>query len=581
MYTATGELLILLRLRLRLMFRPKANAKRPSRFQGKRMLLQIVVVLGIGIALAFGLGNLLGDVVDGPTGRLLLPPMLAWISTSSALLLFLASVPVILAAFTYNSDLKLLLLTPLSPRLVLGEKFIWLAANVAVPSLVVGMVVLLSIARAISLPLGYDLTAIPVLLLLPIVPFSLAMLLTVLTLRWVPPARARTVTSILSALLGISAYLATRALDSRSSTSGPQSLQSLFTGSAHTWWTALPTSWPGRALAAASENDYGAALLYLLGAALIAVIFAGLAVLASAHVLATGWATYQEVGRKSAAKSRSVAPAMVDPNRSAGAPPVIRIHPEVTVGDLAHILARDAYGAGRRGPVWITLIGKEWRTFRRDPQVWARFLYPLFIMGFGVYQGVAQSTAHHTGSAISVISAGLLTYVLILLLALPIVNREGRSLYLLAMAPVSAREVIAAKWLFCATPVLVIVEAILIVDAFALHIDAGEALLIASAFAGLIVALTGANILISLIWPRLDWDNPSRQVSGAARIAGLLIGMALSGAVYALVIFTLVWRSSRPLESTLCAIGIYAIVIAVAIAAAILTPRRLEMLLRS
>jgi Putative ATP-binding cassette len=579
------ELLILLRLRFRLMTRPKASAKRQAGFQGSRMVLQIVLVLGVGIALAFGLGNLLGDVVDGPSGRLLLPPMLAWISSSSALLLFLASVPVILAALTYNSDLRLLLLTPLSPRLVLGEKFIWLAANVAVPLLVVGMVVLLSIARAISLPVGYDLVAIPVLVVLPILPFSLAMLLTVLTLRWVPPARARTITSILSALLGIGAYLGTRALDSRSSGGGAQGLQSLFTGSAHTWWTALPTSWPGRALAAASENDYRTALLYLIGAALIAAAVATSAVLASAYVLATGWATYQEVGRKSAATSRRSSPraanqadALAD---TGGARPARRIHPEIAAGDLAGILSREVYGNSERDPIWLMLLSKEWRSFRRDPQVWARFLYPLFIMGFGVYQGVAQSTAHHTGSVISVISAGLLTYVLILLLALPIVNREGRSLYLLGMAPVSARQIIAAKWIFCAAPVLAIVESILIVDAIVLKIDLGEALLIGSAFAGLVIALTGGTILISLIWPRLDWDNPSRQVSGAARVGGLLAGIALSGVVYALVVLALIWRTSRPLDSTLCAIGIYLLVTVVAVVAAIMTPRRLEALLRT
>ena len=87
----------------------------------------------------------------------------------------------------------------------------------------------------------------------------------------------------------------------------------------------------------------------------------------------------------------------------------------------------------------VDVIGKDWRALRRDPQVWARLLYPLFVAGFGLYQASAQrGTAAHTiagGPALSamdhltvVLSASLLSYVLLLVLALPLVNRDGRAL---------------------------------------------------------------------------------------------------------------------------------------------------------
>ena len=64
-------------------------------------------------------------------------------------------------ALHLHSDLKLLLLTPLSPRLILGEKVSVSVESVALPLLAVGLVVLVSVwGRALGLGLGYDLVAV-------------------------------------------------------------------------------------------------------------------------------------------------------------------------------------------------------------------------------------------------------------------------------------------------------------------------------------------------------------------------------------------------------------------------------------
>ena len=300
------SVLILLRLRLLLLARPRASTRSRGRAgNGRgRLLLRVGVIAVVALGLAVSLGNLLGGVVDGPAGRLLLVPAFAWLSSTASLLLFLASVPVALAAFTYNSDLKLLLLAPLSPRVVLGEKVLALLGSVALPLLTVGLVIVLLIGRALGLGLGYDLAAVVALVLLPAAPLALAVLLTVAVLRWVPPARARTITAVLGALFGIAIYLGSRLLSGNAARSSLSSLQAALHGSNRAWWSTLPTTWPGRALAAAGLGQAGTALAYLAATAVLAALLLGLAIALAAHLFATGWATYQEVGRRRVAPGR-------------------------------------------------------------------------------------------------------------------------------------------------------------------------------------------------------------------------------------------------------------------------------------
>ena len=66
--------------------------------------------------------------------------------------------------------LVLLLLTPLSPRLILGEKFCSVLGGLGLPLLVVGLLILVGVGQALGLGVGYDLAALAALLLLPVAP---------------------------------------------------------------------------------------------------------------------------------------------------------------------------------------------------------------------------------------------------------------------------------------------------------------------------------------------------------------------------------------------------------------------------
>jgi ABC-2 type transport system permease protein len=224
----------------------------------------------------------------------------------------------------------------------------------------------------------------------------------------------------------------------------------------------------------------------------------------------------------------------------------------------------------------------------RDPSLWARLLYPLAAVIFGFYrtftQTIPSSNLADGGSSLTGVgwlfgTLAFMTYIVVAALSLPVINREGRALYLLALSPLSARDILLAKWTFCVLPILALVEGALVVSSLILQLPVGAALLAALTLAALVVALSGAELLLSLFWPRLDWDNPRQQVSGTASIAGLLGGLVLVAATGALYILTLAWFSDQPLAALATGLGIFALSGLVIATVAVLAPRRLDGLL--
>lgn len=616
------EVVTLLRLRWRLLRRSGIRGG-PARNRGGSfivgglvagaLLLQfsILIVRSLTVLLSRGLGD--------SGGRAALTTALAGLSVSLNLFLFLLALPATLALLTYSSDLKLLLLTPLRPSLALGEKFAAVYAGLVGLVLALGLPIVIGIGSAAGVGVLYYPAALLVLLLLPALPVALALLLTVAVLRWAPPARARAITAVLGALLSGGIYVGTQLLANRSAYQQPDGPPRLLTGVGGGPWSLLPVAWPGRALGLLIAGDGGAAAAYLGAAVLCGGLLAVLAVVLSARLFASGWATYQDVGRRTrrpapaASTARPRAPAIARDSRgdlSAGAgsvgppgpgagPLPGRLRQGMTaLPGLAASPVVSATGAGQatdrpgmrriRGPAWWPLVGKEWRILRRDPRVWARLLYALVVIGFLFWQNLSRASLGSESPGALPVSLGSLGFfgLLCFLLWLPLttlalsaVNREGRSLFLLALAPVSARDILLAKWVFAATPSLVLAEALLLAGAVVLRLGPGQVALGACALASIGVAMAGALLLVSLIWPRLDWDNPRRQVSMQASLAGSFGGLAYMAASGGLLVLTLFLAAPHPLLALACGAALFALTGLTSVLVLFVAPRRLQALL--
>jgi biotin transporter BioY len=86
-------------------------------------------------------------------------------------------------------------------------------------------------------------------------------------------------------------------------------------------------------------------------------------------------------------------------------------------------------------------------------------------------------------------------------------------------------------------------------------------------------------LLISLVWPRLDWDNPRRQTSGTASLVGAACGLILAGATCFLLVLTFIWSDSNAAGAWASGAGIFILSGLVIAVAAALAPRRLNALL--
>jgi hypothetical protein len=238
--------------------------------------------------------------------------------------------------------------------------------------------------------------------------------------------------------------------------------------------------------------------------------------------------------------------------------------------------------------VWWPLFRKEWLVLRRDPQILGQLSLPFVVAVFSIQRIFLNGTPRTSIGGYSASTEGWFfgtlafsSLFLLSFLALSIVNREGRSLQLLSLAPLTALDILLGKWTFCALPTLVVEELLLVGGAFRLHLSPYKTLFGAVSLAALIIALAGALISISLLWPRLHPDSARQPVSFTGCLAGSLTGGLLAGTVALSLVLTFTLGSSVPALSVLTVAGAVVLPGTVAGIVASVAPRILRSLLVS
>jgi len=545
MSTALADLRVLLRVRAILLMRrgtrrysSRAKAAAPVRF-GLTVAAAVIVIATI-IGPLSGLLTLSNSMPASTLER-----TLSTGSSASWLVIFFYALVSMVALLTYRSDLNLLLLTPVSPRLALAEKILSLALGF-VPLLLLALPVLLGFGHEFHAGWSFGLVALLVLGLLPVAPASLAMLLVVPVLRLLPPARGKTIVTILGTILGGALFVGQQLLIG--SHAGPS--RNVVAPSLPAW---LPTTWPGRTLSASALHHTQDVFVFGAGMVLITTVLFVLAVETSARAFTTGSATYREVARRS--------------TRSA-------TRTRRSWGDVDH---------GRR-PRWWPLVHREWLMLRRDAQRLAALLYPLIVVGFYLYRLVSLRSEGGTFTLVMQDSlyglAAFAAIVLIGALAPTLVNREGRSLYLLAMAPLTPLDIVVAKWMVCLIPSIPLVQALYAGSAAYLGETAVQIIVSAPILAALTASLAALALAVNLVWPKLGATEPRKQASGTASIVGFIA----EAVVCVIVVGLLALTFSAPIPTWARVVtAATALAIAVALMAASLSlgARRLSAILQS
>jgi len=450
------------------------------------------------------------------------------------LTLFLASVPVIIVSIAFFAilgtsfalllqalylagDMEFLLSAPVPIRAVFLAKLLEaILPNFALVSLF-SLPVLYGLGVAGRYNLLYYPLVVLVLVAMALAAAGLASLLVMSIVRLVP---ARRVAEVLGLIVGVFSLLCSQSNLLFNSAQGSSEISSAQASQALNLLTRLntpwsPLAWAGRGLLDMGEGRWLTGLGFLaltLGG--VGVIFA-LALRTAERLYYTGWARVQ-VG----ARRKKVA----RPSR----PVVERSAPLVAV--VEHIVP-----AAVRG-----LIGKDLLVIRRDLRSMSQLISPLIlgvIYAVLLIRGGGQAPAGRGEAPLWFMQAmqNVLVYgnvaislfvgwMLLSRLAMMGFSQEGKNYWLLKSAPLSANQLLSAKFLVAYLPTLLLGGGLLLVISLLQRAGLGALLfglaVVALCFAG----AAGINLAFGVVGVNLAWEDPRQMTRGTTGCLGMLAG---------------------------------------------------------
>jgi hypothetical protein len=451
-------------------------------------------VLAPAVSLGSSMASLGGDAATG---------VLTIGFTSLGMVMLVVGLSSVMVSFFASRDLLLLAGAPI--RLVdiyLARLLIAARASVLVAALL--FAALIGYGASSGAGIAYWIAAPVMVVCVVLAATALQVAVLSLIIRVVPVSRARTMVSVIAALVGSAFWLGWLLLRSQQAVSGVDgSLAQTAAGAAGVGdrlvW--LPTAWPARALAAFAGNDVTApfwALPTLL--ATFALVMLGHAVFVQAF--RRGLSALGEVPRRTAAADRA--------RRVAGNTP-------------------QAWIAPRRSPL-AALVRKEWTVMRRDSRRVAALL-PLCVIA-AVYPliGPGASTARDGAEFWSAVLRGgslslMLPFFFTQMLAAPAVALEGRGFLLMRLAPLDIATLLRAKIVAVAVPM----TAATCVACTVLGVSRGGGALQVAVllFIGVWLALGATIIGVSggAIGARFDAEDPRRAVSTGAALGSTVASL--------------------------------------------------------
>ncbi|MGD0094771.1 MAG: hypothetical protein ABSE73_33080, partial [Planctomycetota bacterium] len=193
----------------------------------------------------------------------------------------------------------------------------------------------------------------------------------------------------------------------------------------------------------------------------------------------------------------------------------------------------------RRFPAIMVLIVKDLKTFLRDPAQWSQVL--IFFGILTLYIGNLRNFRYPLEQAfyrnlISFLNLGATCMTLATLTSrfvFPLVSLEGRSFWVLGLAPIQRRQMVLAKFYYSFGGAALLTLSLVALSNYVLR-DAGEVLWIQLATAVLLsLGLSGLSVGMGAYFPSFNERNPSKIVSGFGGTLTLILAITL-------VIFTII-----------------------------------------
>ncbi|MBF6612723.1 MAG: hypothetical protein IVW55_06290 [Chloroflexi bacterium] len=510
-----------------------------NNFKSRKLLPKVLTVIGalwvggVLVATSGVIGTFAGVLVsDNPDQHLeaLLPGV---ILTAVTLLVLLTSFGTALGSLFLSSDLELLMSAPVNRRAVFASKLldgmVWnyaLLAATALPAL---------ISYGIAAQYGplYYVAALLAVTGTPLLPVGLSAILVMLVARFAPARRVREVLGLFGALFGISCGLIsqTSRLWGRQifNSNGPATLESFLDGLRGVANLPIPSMVAGHGLAAAGVGDLLGAGAGLAGFFVLTFGLFGGCLLLAENLYASGWVRMQSSGSAKRSKERAVR-------------------------------AASHSGLLGKASASMAIVFKDWRVLPRDLRNFAQLFAPLVFIpivylnvlggGRGSRNPFSSLTEHNGIDPTGIyVSAGVLAITVLFFarIAATSISMEGRSWWILKIAPITGLELLRGKLLASLIPFMALSTILMI----AAELWKGFNLLWFF-YGWLAVEVLGAGLLaieigFAVPWARLNWDDPRRMTSGwgsvFAWIAWIILGL-IAGTLFLLPLLAQLFQPS-------------------------------------
>ncbi len=512
----------LLRLRLRLSF----NSFRHSRLRSK--IFTVLGLLGLlafagfiffmsWLLLGFLRSPLLGQYAGLDAGPLL-ESMPVLLFTGLFVGILLTSFGVLLQALYLAGDMDFLLSSPVPIRAVFITKLL----QAVLPNFGLFAFFGLPVLYGLGISAGYRFVYYPLVLVvmvaLTLAAAGFSALLVMAVVRVLPPRRAAEILGFIGATLG----LLCSQIGNFSQSFGKETdlsqtqLSSLFSlaNRFNTLW--LPLNWAGRGLVDLGEGRWlSGSILLVLTLALASACF-WFALVTAEGLYYSGWAGMQVIARH---KKPARAPRSTPSQKTAATSQFERLVP---------------------GPVRGMLV-KDFLVLRRDLRNLSQLISPLIIgviyalmflrSGGEPLGGRGEAPGWFMDSFRSLLAFGnvgislFVGWMLLSRLAGMSFSQEGRNFWMLKAAPVSPRQMLAAKFLVAYLPTLALGWFFLISVSLLQGLSPGQFAYSLLAVTICLAGLTGIQIGFGVAGANFKWDDPRRMNAGGLGCLGQVVTM--------------------------------------------------------
>jgi ABC-2 type transport system permease protein len=461
-------------------------------------------------------------------------------------LLILTSFGNLLASLYLSGDMDMLLAAPVPMRAVFIVKFF---SGLVIPYIVLFVLLgpaLLGFGQGLGYGWAYYVAVIVVLALFPLLPVGLGALLVMAVVRVVPARRAREIVGLIGGMVGAAWWILSqfsREIAPRMAT--VNTLDSLSRLNV----PVLPSAWAGHALLAAGQGEWLTLLVYGgLYVALSVGVFVG-CVLLTERLYYAGWTNMAVQGGRVRRRRTTGDGRQADERIS-----------------IVHRLSSIVLP-----PQSAAIFAKDLRLFPRDLRNVQQLIFPLVLAGFWTYQlirggaamGGAQQFRQVWGPLASVGISFFICLSLSNVMAGTGISREGRSFWLLRIAPVSAWQILIGKLALAYMPFLV-VGTVFVAGLSLLQGNSASEFLRALALVWLVgLGTTSITLGMGAAFPKFNWENPNQQSTlRAGCLAPVLYVLYAMLAAAAALGLPLIGALLLPAWATLLAIAGWVIVIA-------------------